>query len=31
MDFRLPRGYNLPKEHPQSDSYEKIAKMMGLR
>jgi uncharacterized protein (DUF169 family) len=31
MDSRLPRGYNLPKEHPQSDSYEKIAKMMGLR
>jgi len=31
MDSRLPRGYNLPKEHPQSDSYEKVAKMMGLR
>jgi uncharacterized protein (DUF169 family) len=28
---RLPRGYNLPKERPQSDSYERIATMMGLR
>lgn len=30
-DSRLPRGYNLPKEYPQSDNYEKIAIMMGLR
>jgi len=27
----LPRGYNLPKEYPQADNYEEIAKMMGLR
>jgi len=30
-DSRLPRGYHLPKEYPQPDNYEEIARMMGLR
>jgi uncharacterized protein (DUF169 family) len=30
-DSRLPRGYKLPKEHPQPNEYEEIARMMGLR
>ena len=28
---RLPHGYNVPREHRQSDNYEMIAQMMGLR
>jgi uncharacterized protein (DUF169 family) len=28
---RLPRGYRLHPEYPQSESYEKIAKIMGYR
>jgi len=26
---KLPQGYSLQPEHPLSENYEKIAKMMG--
>jgi uncharacterized protein (DUF169 family) len=30
-DSRLPHGYHLPKEFPQPDNYEEIARIMRLR